>query len=200
MNLDWLSMTRMAATAVLLLSVNPCSAQVYRCSGSSGTYLSDRPCSGSGPAPVSIRSLPAPAAPAPRFSTVPSIGTAPDHLQYLGSECAQMNDALRTAPARGVGGLTLSQLRTNYSKRCGDEEQQARNRLSQDEARARNDRKAQQVAQQTEQQNVVRTREQCSEMLRILHGKRQRLATMSPGEASDHERFESNYKSRCTGI
>ena len=39
--------------------------------------------------------------------------------------------------------------------------------------------------------------EQCYEMLRILHGKRQRTASMSDGEKADLQRFEDNYKNRC---
>lgn len=34
-------------------------------------------------------------------------------------------------------------------------------------------------------------------MLRILHGKRQRVATMNDGEKTDLQRFEDNYKARC---
>ena len=34
-------------------------------------------------------------------------------------------------------------------------------------------------------------------MYRIVHGKRQKVATMSPGERSDFDRFEATWQARC---
>jgi len=34
-------------------------------------------------------------------------------------------------------------------------------------------------------------------MYRIAHGKRQKVATMTPGERADFDRFEGNRQARC---
>jgi hypothetical protein len=41
------------------------------------------------------------------------------------------------------------------------------------------------------------SRQQCDEMYRIVHGRRQKVAAMAPGERSDFERFEANWQARC---
>ena len=41
------------------------------------------------------------------------------------------------------------------------------------------------------------SKEQCSELLRILANKRKRLDSMTEGEKADHARSEENYLARC---
>lgn len=58
-------------------------------------------------------------------------------------------------------------------------------------------RRSEQAARQSDRERAQREREQCHELLRILHGKRQRRADMSPGEQNDLDRSEANYRERC---
>jgi hypothetical protein len=173
-------------------------AQVaYRCNVQGRQVLSDRPCapgahtslSGYGP----TQREPAPTRPT-RYGTV---GRAPDHLQYLSPECAQMNDAMRTASARGVGHAVQHDLRAEYQRKCAEDDSEARRQASQDKSAQRQARREERQAQANEKAQTQREREQCHEMLRILHAKRQHKATLPPGEQADLQRFEDNYNARC---
>ena len=174
-------------------------AQVtYRCEVQGRQVLSDRPCapgahtnlSGYGP---TQREVPA------RPLQPGSVGRAPDHLQYLSAECAQLNDAMRTANARGVGHQVQRDLRTEYQSRCADDDSEARRQVWQDKSAARQAKRDERDARANEKAQTQREREQCHEMLRILHGKRQRKDTLTAGEQADLQRFEENYNARCKG-
>ena len=123
---------------------------------------------------------------------------AGEHLQYMSVECANLAEGLRTGPARGVRGAALSELSENYRRQCGEDEQQARQRLSQDQSDERTQRKRQDQARSDDRKRAVIASEQCNEMLGALHARRQRSATMTPGEKADLDLFEANYKARCT--
>jgi hypothetical protein len=112
-------------------------------------------------------------------------------------ECAQLNDALRTGPTRGLKSGPMAELRADYLKRCSDNEASARDQLREAEKQQLDRRQDQQAATQAEKSCAAMSNEQCYEMLRILHGKRQRAASMSDGEKADLQRFEDNYKARC---
>jgi len=159
--------------------------------------LSDRPCAPG--AQTSLSSYgPTEREPAPtRPMQLGSVGRAPDHLQYLSPECAQMNDAMRTAGARGVGHAVQRDLRDEYQRKCADDDSEARRQVSQDKSAARQARRDERQAQANEKAQTQREREQCHEMLRILHAKRQRIGTLTTGEQADLQRFEENYKARC---
>jgi len=195
----------MAATGlvgVLATAVSPAFAQaLYRCSSGTGTYVSDRPCTsaidtnrtqlraiGSTPQPSRYVS--------PGYS--PRIAKAGEHLQYMSTECANLAEGLRTGPARGVTGSTLSELAENYRKQCGEDEQQARVRLAQQQADDRTQLKQQDQARNDDRKRAVIATEQCNEMLGALHARRKRSATMTPGEKSDLDLFEANFRARCT--
>lgn len=91
----------------------------------------------------------------------------------------------------------MAELRADYQRRCGDDEAAARQRLREAQAQERDRRQDQQAAADAERSRAQLSAEQCHEMLRILHGKRQRTAAMSDGEKADLQRFEDNYKVRC---
>lgn len=169
---------------------------LYRCSAGAGTYLSDRPCDG-GPH-GELRAF-GNTQQTPTFSPgyIAPQGKAPDHLQYMSVECAQLNDAIRTGPSRGLKSGPMSELWADYRKRCGEDEAQAYKQLREAEARQRQQRRDQQVAVQNAKAREVLSAEQCYEMLRVLHGKRQRSAAMNDGERADLKLFEDNYKARC---
>jgi site-specific DNA-cytosine methylase len=173
-------------------------AQTYRCNVQGRQVLSDRPCapgahtklSNYGPTQREVPARPVQHA---------SIGRAPDHLQYLSTECAQLNDAMRTATARGVGYEVQRDLRVEYQRKCADDDSEARRQAWQDKSAERQARRDERDARANEKAQTQREREQCHEMLRILHGKRQRATALTPGEQADLQRFEDNYNARCKG-
>ena len=196
----WMAANGLAG--VLATAVSPTFAQaLYRCSTASGSYVSDRPCTSSidtnrtqlraiGSTPQPSRYV------SPAYS--PRIAKAGEHLQYMSTECANLAEGLRTGPARGVTGTTLSELAENYRKQCGEDEQQARSRLAQQQVDDRTQRKQQDQARNDDRKRAVIATEQCNEMLGALHTRRKRSATMAPGEKADLDLFEANYKARCT--
>lgn len=184
--------------ALLCVAPAALSQTMYRCHNGTSTYLSDRPCVG--PAPGKLGALgPAPSrrehTSSPSYS--PPVGKAPEHLAYLSPPCASLNDAIRTGPARGLRLQAMSDLRNEYRDKCEDDESAARQKVSQDKRALRDDTRARRQAEQAEQQRAAASREQCNELLRILHARRKQLDTMSPGEKTDFQRFEANYNGRC---
>lgn len=183
----------------LASSALPAAAQgMYRCTVGSSTYLSDRPCTAASSNTKLGYIAPQPERPiAPVMSYTPSMAKAPDHLVYLSPACSSLNEAIRTGPARGLRGSAINDLHNEYRTKCAEEEAEAHQKLSRERQDQHLARRQEQSAQQAEQQRSTREREQCHELLRILHGKRQRLAEMNAGEKADFERSEANYHARC---
>ena len=196
----WLAAAGLAAA--LVPAASPAFAQgLYRCNSGSGTYVSDRPCTGANdPNRTQLKAMGAVQQPsrhaAPSHS--PHMAKAGEHLQYMSAECANLAEGLRTGPARGLRGATLSELSENYRRQCGEDEQQARQRLWQQQADERTQRKQQDQAQSDDRKRAVVASEQCNEMLGALHARRKRAATMTAGEKADLDLFEANYRARCT--
>ena len=188
--------------SALATTVSPAMAQaLYRCSSGSGTYVSDRPCAGgSDSSRTQLRAVGPVQQPnryaSPSYS--PQMAKAGEHLQYMSTECANLAEGLRTGPARGLRGSALSELSENYRKQCGEDEEQAHQRLWQQQADEKMQRKQKDQAQSNERKRAVIASEQCNEMLGALHKRRQRAATMTAGEKADLDLFEANYKARCT--
>lgn len=193
-----------AVAALASLGAPGASAQVYRCSSGGTAYLSDRPCgaAAANPPPTPSRPTLGAVGPLPQRQAFtrdyhPSMPKASEHLSYLGPECASLNEAIRTGPARGLRGTAMSDLHAEYRSKCAEEEAEAYRKLSRDRQDQRLARRQEQVAEQAELQRSQRERDQCAELLRILHGKRQRLPAMSSGEKADFERSEATYHARC---
>lgn len=169
----------------------------YRCNSGAGAYISDRPFQSAG-GPAEFRSIgPVPERQSFNRDYTPTLQKAPDILPYLSPECAQMNDAVRTGPTRGLKSAAMSELQSNYRLRCAEDEQRAFQKLHQARSDERDQRKVAQAAQTAEMARAKLSVEQCNEMLRILSGKRQRASTMTAGELHDLELFEANYRARC---
>jgi hypothetical protein len=192
--------TRWIVVAVLGLAGSNALAQgMFRCTTGAGAYLSDRPCSTAPPAVLKSYGPVREAPPGHSSSYSPSMAKAPDTLSYMSVECAQMNDAIRTGPTRGLKGVALSELHTNYRLKCAEDEQLAHRRLNDVRTEARQQKQSAQAAQRAEQAQARLTVDQCSEMLRILAAKRQRVGAMTAGERGDMALFESSYQARCKG-
>ncbi|MEO7640083.1 MAG: hypothetical protein ABIU07_01595 [Ramlibacter sp.] len=166
----------------------------YTCTANGRTYESASPCPSTtaptyyGPAPVEQRRSYTPPA--------PKIEDAPPQMKYLGARCSSLNDALRTAPARGLKHETIATMRKTYDDECRDEEMEARDSLSKDKYAKVKQRKEDEVENRKTQDRSALQTQQCGESKRILNTKRART-DLTDGEKADLQRFEENFKSRC---
>lgn len=172
-------------------------AQVrYTCRTASGSvYLSDMPCgaSASGNAPVYYGPTEQPQYTRP----APSVGQAPEYITYMSPRCAALHDALRTAPARGLDSHTQGEMRRNYQRECAEDESEARAKWSRERGEQRQVARSEQESQRRARERTKQQQEQCGESKRILVLKRQRT-DLTEGEKAELQRFEANYKARCT--
>ena len=189
----------LCVAALCLASGSNASAQraTYACSSEGRVYYSDRPCAGR-PATSLAAIGPTRSNPSSTDSRDRQVRKAVSYLDYLSPLCAELNEGLRNGPGRGLGSRALAELASSYRDRCGDEDREARLRLA-EEQKKRSDARADDLrAENVERARVKLTREQCDEMYRIAHGKLKKLATMSPGERSDFDRFEATRQARCS--
>jgi hypothetical protein len=129
-------------------------------------------------------------------SRPPSVGEAPAQLKYMSPRCSALNDALRTATARGLNYDTISKMRKDYQSECGEDEREASGRLA-EEMRDRSMQKRQdKLSDDRERQRTAMQQEQCGESRRILIAKRART-DLTEGQKDDLQRFEANYRARC---
>jgi hypothetical protein len=183
--------------AGLLASACVSAQNLYRCSNGSSSYLSDRPCAVAPPARLGGIGPQQRQVPPNSSSYIPPVGKAPAHLAYLNAACASLNDAIRTGPSRGLKSAAMNDLHAEYREKCAEEEAEAHQKLARTRSDQRDAQRNAQASLQAEQTRTTREREQCHELQRILHGKRQRLAGMTEGEKGDFERSEANYHARC---
>ena len=180
-----------------LLASAEASAQrtMYRCVVDGRSTLSDRPCEGR---PSTSLTAVGPLRDRPAYSSGDvSPGRAVDYLDYMSPVCAELNEGMRNGPARGLRSGAMSELRRSYQERCSEEEQVARQRLGDEQSHRREVRNRELAEEKAERERQKLSREQCDEMYRILHGRRAKVATMSPGERSDFQRFEATWQARC---
>lgn len=118
----------------------------------------------------------------------------------MGPKCASMQEAIRTAPARGTDSRTLRDLRRNFDTECQEERQSAMRQLSTDKREKRRqvdlEKREEQKHKAHAQDADRKLMDQCAEMRRALHQRRQRTAN-GEGEARDLQLFEERYQARC---
>ncbi|HEY8355889.1 MAG TPA: DUF4124 domain-containing protein [Ramlibacter sp.] len=185
-----MSRTLTCLLGALLLAGTAAAQTRFQCRTVGGSmYFSDRPCSGQlvyGATPTA----PAPSRP------IASVGEAPRHLQYMRPRCASLNDALRTAHARGLKYDTINTMRRDYQAECSENENEARSQQSRDLGAQRQQQVAERQSQAAEQDRARLREQQCEESKRILVTKRTR-PDLTEGERVELARFEDNYKARC---
>ena len=189
-----------AAVAAAALAAAPAaSAQsMYRCKSGNSTYLSDRPCTaGAGSTLGTISAAPSTTYQQPSGTYVQRPPKTAEHVGYLSSACADIAEAIRTGPSRGVRGDVISGLHEEYRQKCSEDDAAARQRLSEDRRNERDAKRSVQTAAQQQQQQTRIASEQCNELLRILAAKRRQTATMNDGERADLQRSEASYAERC---
>ena len=205
------------SATLLLISVGAPAQSRYTCADSNGnTYQSSQPCTGrevvqrytctangrtypsSQPCPTSGMVYYGPATSSPSYEPkMAKIEQAPDTLKYLSPRCASLNDAIRTAPARGLKHEAISAMNREYRQLCPDEEGEAKSKLSRERREDKQQRAEASKADQQDRERTAIQAQQCGESKRILFAKRART-DLSAGEKADLQRFEDNYRSRCS--
>jgi hypothetical protein len=115
----------------------------------------------------------------------------------MSPRCSSLHDALRTASARGLDSRTQSEMRRNYQRECADDESEARAKWSRERGEKKQLARTEEESARRAQERTKVQQEQCGEFKRILVTKRQRT-DLTEGEKADLQRFEANYKARCT--
>lgn len=168
---------------------------MYRCSVDGHATLSDKPCTGR---PSTSLTAVGPQRDRPTYSSADvATGRAAEYLDFMSPACAELNEGMRNGPARGLGSRAMSELQRSYRERCSEEEQVARRRLGDEQSRRRDERNRDLAAERSERERLKLSREQCDEMYRILHVRRPKVPSMTPGERSDFQRSESTWQARC---
>lgn len=192
------------AVFALLLSVvaNLAHAQTYSCKNSSGRYVaSSSPCSSIATSgmvyypPIEQPTYGYPQG--QRYEKPVQRAQDPDSfVQYMNPRCAGLNDALRTASARGIPYEKISDMRREYTKNCQEEEGEARERLSNANTEKRQQKLDDKRNEKLDQERASLKAQQCGESKRILVTKKART-DLNEGEKAELRRFEENYRTRC---
>lgn len=178
------------------------SAATYRCSSANGqVYYADRPCSGGSPQANGDTRLgsvgPAPEAPPPMRTYTPSVPKPPEHSKYLTGNCAQMEEAIRTAPARGVQGETLRGLYEEYRNKCEYEVRQAQERVYADKREQDRLRVEQRQMVASQQAEDRRQENQCNNMRAVIADKRANMASLDARQRELLQTMQENYNRSC---
>jgi hypothetical protein len=120
-----------------------------------------------------------------------------EHLQYLSAHCSTLSEGIRTSAARGVKSDVIADLQRNYQKECSEEDREARSRMSSDRSEAAVSKKSARLLAAQSQEQIKFQQQQCDESKRIIFVKKKRV-DMTEGEKQDLQRFEQNYKERCS--
>ncbi len=201
------------------LTSSICQAQTYRCNVNGSTYFSDRPCNSAAPSPTQSGKLGTygPTGGGSGGSgSVSSYGSStygsgygnsssyggsvrkpPEYAQYLNAGCAQLEEAIRTAPSRGVRGDTLQGLNEEFRTRCNEDVQEAQRKFYQarrEQSQQRDDQRQKLAAEQAEQR---RQDEQCANMRAVIADKRAAMATLDARQKELLQQMQENYNQRC---
>ncbi len=183
----------LAATMVALSTGAPAQTR-YACTVNGRTAISTQPCPGSGSGIVYY----GPTATKPAYEPpLPPSRPAPVHLKYLNPRCASLNDALRTAGTRGLKYDTINQMQREYIELCAENESEAYSQVAQERKDNKQKLAESKEAVKQDQERSLERQQQCSESKRILYTKRARK-DLTDGEKADLQRFEDNYRSRCS--
>lgn len=185
---------RILPALLALLSLSPAAfAATYRCEVSGSVVLTDKPCAGSAPPPMgSIGPARTTTSYQPRL---PSMEQAPEHHRFLSQRCAELSDAIRTAPSRGVHYATINDLRREYSRDCADDETYARRQASDARRKEREGLLAARAEAERSRQEADRLREKCLALRDSLRNRRVENET----ERLNKRAAEEAYNASCLG-
>ena len=180
----------------LLLVIGSCEsasaqAQVYRCVVNGTTYISDRPCATPNPSPSKLIAVDPTRA--PTVSRPPTLQPAPDHQRFLSQRCAEVSDAIRTAPSRGVGYSTIQDLQREYQRNCSEDEAFARQRAADERSREREKQSAVRQESERSQRDATRRQERCAALRDTLRTRRDQA------DKALTQATEDAYNTHCLG-
>ena len=191
------------ALGLFASGASPAWAQAYSCKNSSGRYVpSYSPCASAGANGLvyygPVESTNSSYNQSQRYERpLPRAQDAEPFVEYMGPMCGGLNDNIRTAAARGISSDRISDMRREYSKKCQEDEQEARERLSKAKGEKRLEKLEAMKSEKLDQDRASIKAQQCGESKRILNNKKART-DLTDGEKLDLQRFESNYRSRCS--
>ena len=189
--------------ALLSVGASLAHAQPYSCKNSSGRYVpSVTPCSSV--ATSGMVYYPPIEQPGTAYSQVqryekplPRSQDPESFVQYMKPRCAGLNDALRTASARGIPYEKINDMRREYMKTCQEDESDAREGLASANSEKRQQKLDDKRNLKLDQDRASLKAQQCGESKRILVTKKART-DLNDGEKAELQRFEENYRSRCS--
>lgn len=185
--------------AIGLLAGAGAQAQSYRCVSGGNVYYSDRPCSGPPPGRMGAYGDARAQMAVPLQRPLPSAGKAQEHVKYLSPACADIAEAIRTAPARGVRSDVISGLREEYREKCSVQDEEARRQHQQDLAARSGQQRAEREALALQREQAQKQAAQCSGMRDVIALKRSREASLNETEVAALRALESSYNGRCLG-
>ncbi|PTT76437.1 hypothetical protein DBR42_26910 [Pelomonas sp. HMWF004] len=191
---------RLCTFSLLLASGGLCllhtaHAQPYRCTVGDTLYITDRPCTPVNPAPARLGGAgPVNTPTAYRSPSVTQpLQQAPDHQRFLNQRCAELNDAVRTAPARGVGHAVVRDLQREYQSSCADDDSYARQRAADLRSQAREADRAQRRQAELSQQEQQRLQDRCMALRDAARARR------AEGDKKLTLMAEEAYNAQCLG-
>jgi hypothetical protein len=185
---------RILPALLALLSLSPAAfAATYRCEVSGSVVITDKPCAGSSPPPMG--SIGPTRVPSSYQTPPPSMERAPEHHRYLSQRCAELSDAIRTAPARGVGYATVNDLRREYSRDCSEDDAYARRLANDAKRRERENQLALRTEAERSRQEAELMREKCMALRDSLRNRRVENET----ERLNKKAAEEAYNANCLG-
>lgn len=185
---------RILPALLALLCLTPAAfAATYRCEVSGSVVITDKPCAGSAPPPMGgIGPARTTASYQPR---TPSLEQAPEHHRFLSQRCAEISDAIRTAPTRGVGYSTVNDLRREYEQKCSEDDRYARRQASDAKSKEREGQLAERREAERSRQEAARQSEKCVALRDSLRNRRVENET----ERLNKKAAEEAYNSSCLG-
>jgi hypothetical protein len=182
-----------------LVAAAPALAQAYRCSNGGAIYFSDRPCAGAAAPKMGAYGDARAQSAVPVLRTPPRPGKPEDHIKYLNPACADIAEAIRTAPARGVRGDVVSGLRDEYREKCSLQDEEARRQHQQDVQAKYGQQRAEREALALQREQAQKQAAQCNGMRDVIALKRSREASLNETEIAALRSLESSYNGRCLG-
>lgn len=172
-------------------------AQAHRCVSGGTVYYSDRVCPGAPATKMGAYGDSRAQFATPMLRSPPRPGKPQEHLKYLSPACADIAEAIRTAPARGVRSDVVAGLSEEYREKCSLQDEEARRQHQQDVAAKNGQLRAERdtLAQQREQ--TQKQAAQCNGMREVIALKRSREATLNETEVAALRALESSYNGRC---
>lgn len=190
--------TRILSALVALAGLGlSCSAHAatYRCDVGGTLYITDKPCAPTpaGPAPMGA------IGPTRQLSSyqprTPGMEQAPEHHRFLSQRCAELNDAIRTAPTRGVGYATVSDLRREYEQKCSEDDQYARRQAGEARRKEREGVQAQRNEAERSRQDAELMLQRCVALRDALRNRR----ADTDADRATKRVAEEAYNSNCLG-